>query len=212
MSLWGRVFARVYDRAMAATEAAGLTARRRELLARAHGTVVEIGAGTGVNLELYPDGVRELVLAEPEAPMVRRLEARLARVGTGSLVRARVLRAPAEALPLADGSIDVAVATLVLCTVRDLNVALAELRRVLVPGGRLLFLEHVRAEDPGLARWQDRLRPLWAGWGHGCQCNRSTLEAIRAAGFEVESVEHGRLPKAPPIVAPMICGVARAPA
>jgi SAM-dependent methyltransferase len=96
----------------------------------------------------------------------------------------------------------------VLCTVSDPARALSELRRVLKPGGRLLFLEHVRAEEESLARWQDRLGPLWLRVGHGCHCNRETLGLIRGGGFEVESVEHGRLPKAPGIVRPMIVGTA----
>jgi ubiquinone/menaquinone biosynthesis C-methylase UbiE len=124
----------------------------------------------------------------------------------------RIVQAPAEAIPLPDNSFDFAVATLVLCTVRDPQQVLSELRRVLKPGGRLLFIEHVRAEDPNTAKWQDRVQPLWLRIGHGCHCNRATLELIQASGFVVESVEHGRLPKAAPIVKPMIAGVASAPA
>jgi ubiquinone/menaquinone biosynthesis C-methylase UbiE len=208
MNLWGRVFARYYDSGMAATEAAGLSARRDALLADAAGSVVEIGAGTGANLARYPAAVAELVLVEPEAPMVAKLRERLAREPRA---RARVLQAPAEAIPLPDGGFDVAVSTLVLCTVGDQARALSELRRLLKPGGRLLFIEHVRAEDPALARWQDRLHPLWVRCGHGCHCNRATLEAIRDAGFRIETVQSGRLPKAPAIVRPMIAGVAVAP-
>jgi ubiquinone/menaquinone biosynthesis C-methylase UbiE len=206
MSLWGRVFARVYDRCMAATEAAGLAARRDELLAHATGTVLEIGAGTGANLSRYPDGVREIVLVEPEAPMVARLQARL-----GEEPRARIVSSPAEAIPLPDASFDVAVSTLVLCTVEDQAAALSELRRLLRPGGRLLFIEHVRAEDPRLARWQDRLTPLWSRLAHGCRPNRDTLPAIAGAGFAIESVEMGRVPEAPPFVRPMISGIAVTP-
>jgi ubiquinone/menaquinone biosynthesis C-methylase UbiE len=208
VNLWGRVFAKFYDRCMASTEAAGLADRRRALLSGAHGSVVEIGAGTGANLAQYPGGLTEVVLVEPERPMVDQLEPHLGRIAAP----ARIVHAPAEAIPLPDGSFDVAVSTLVLCTVRDPQQALAELRRVLKPGGRLLFLEHVRSEEPGLAKWQDRLQPLWLRVGHGCHCNRSTLQEIGASGFVVESVEHGRLPKAAPLVRPMIAGVARAPA
>lgn len=209
MSLWGRVFAAMYDRVMAETEAAGLSDRRRQLLAGARGRVIELGAGTGVNLQHYPAaGIEELVLVEPEAPMAKRLEARL---GQSSLP-ARVVRAPAEELPLPDASFDTAVCTLVLCTVGDPARALAELHRVLTPGGSLLFLEHVRSEDPRIARWQDRIHPLWVRLGHGCHCNRPTLDAITSAGFEVQSVERGRVPKAPKIVKPMIVGTAVTPA
>jgi ubiquinone/menaquinone biosynthesis C-methylase UbiE len=208
MNLWGRIFAAGYDRCTAATEEAGLADRRAELLRPARGTVVEIGAGTGANLPRYPAGVSELVLLEPERPMARRLESHLDR----ARVPVRLVEAPGEAIPLPDASFDVAVSTLVLCTVSDPAQTLAELRRVLKPGGKLLFLEHVRAEDPGLARWQDRLHPLWVRWGHGCNCNRPTLDLIQAGGFIVEDVSRGRLPKAPPIVRPMIAGVASTPA
>jgi SAM-dependent methyltransferase len=119
-----------------------------------------------------------------------------------------VLSAPAEAIPLPDASFDFAVSTLVLCTVRDQAQALSELRRVLKPDGRLLFLEHVRADDPGLARWQDRIQPVWGWFAVGCHCNRSTLDSIRDAGFEPGSVEHGQIPKAFPLVKPMIVGTA----
>jgi ubiquinone/menaquinone biosynthesis C-methylase UbiE len=205
VSLWGRVFAACYDRTMAGAERAGLGARRTALLAAARGAVVEVGAGTGVNLAHYPPAaIDELVLVEPEEPMARRLERRVAGCG----LPARVVRAPAEQLPLPDESFDVAVCTLVLCTVADQPRALSELRRVLRPGGLLLFLEHVRAEDPRVARWQDRVQPLWVRLGHGCHCNRATLETIGAGGFELQQLEWGKLPKAPPIVRPMIIGVA----
>jgi ubiquinone/menaquinone biosynthesis C-methylase UbiE len=205
MNVWGRLFARFYDRCMAGTEQAGLAEQRRGLLADVSGSVIELGAGTGVNLQHYPSsGINELALVEPEAPMAQRLERRVA----ASSLPARVVRAPAEELPLPDDSFDVAVCTLVLCTVRDQPRALSELRRVLKPGGRLMFLEHVRSEDPNVARWQDRIQPLWVRCGHGCHCNRPTLECLGAAGFTVRDVTHTRVPKAPPIVRPMIVGMA----
>jgi ubiquinone/menaquinone biosynthesis C-methylase UbiE len=206
--LYGELFALAYDRAMAGTEAAGLRERRRELLAAAHGTVVELGAGTGVNLELYPPAVEHVLLVEPETPMARRLEVRLSQRG-GAQPVGEVIRAPAEALPVASGSADVAVCTLVLCTVSDPARALAEIRRVLRPDGTLLFLEHVRAGDPARARWQDRLDPLWRRWARGCRCNRPTAATIAAAGFRIEDLQEGRVPKAPPIARPLIAGSAR---
>jgi ubiquinone/menaquinone biosynthesis C-methylase UbiE len=206
MSVYGRIFAGMYDRMLAAAEEAGLSEQRAEVLAHARGRVLEIGAGTGLNLVHYPvQGVDELVLAEPEEPMARRLRERVA----ADRRDAEVVVAPAEELPFPDASFDTVVSTLVLCTVGDQPRALAELRRVLRPGGRLLFLEHVRAEDnPKRARWQDRLDPLWKHVGHGCRCNRRTLAGIEAAGFEVSEVTPGRLPKAAPIVRPAIRGVA----
>jgi ubiquinone/menaquinone biosynthesis C-methylase UbiE len=198
------VFAALYDRVMARTEESGLRDRRAALLGGVSGRVIEIGGGTGANLALYPDAVSELVVCEPEEPMARKLEAKLGE----ARVPARVVRASAESLPFEDASFDFAVSTLVLCTVDDLDGALSELRRVLKPSGSLVFIEHVRSDEPGLARWQDRLAPVWVHVGHGCRCNRATLDAIHAAGFGVDGVEHGRLPKAAPLVRPMIAGVA----
>ena len=206
-AIWGRLFAAAYDRALAATEEAGLAGRRRKLLGAATGRTVELGAGTGHNLAHYPGSVTELVLTEPDAHMARRLGAHVGESGRS----ARVLEASAEALPLEANSFDTAVATLVLCTVPDQEAALAEVSRVLRPGGQLLFLEHVRAADPRTARWQDRLHRPWRLVGYGCNCNRDTLAAIERSPLELGELERGRIPKAPPIVRPMIVGSARLP-
>jgi ubiquinone/menaquinone biosynthesis C-methylase UbiE len=202
MSLYGRIFAAMYDRMMAGTDEAGLGDERHGLLASATGRVLEIGAGTGINLAHYTDAVRELVLTEPEEPMAKRLEAKAAAQGRP----VTVIRAPAEQLPFPDDSFDTAVCTLVLCTVSDPERALAEIDRVLKPGGRLLFLEHVRSDDPGLAKWQDRFAPLWRACGHGCNCNRPTPDLIRRSPLEVEDMREGKLPKSPPIVRPLSIG------
>jgi ubiquinone/menaquinone biosynthesis C-methylase UbiE len=207
MSLYGRIFAAAYDRLMAGTEEAGLADMRDDLLSRAHGEVLEIGAGTGVNLEHYGTGPQRLVLTEPEEPMVRRLRRHAETKGS----KAEVVQAPAEALPFADDSFDTAVATLALCTVDDPHRAIGELRRVLRPGGELLFLEHVRSDDPKLARWQDRLLPYWRRFGHGCNCNRPTADSIRRAGFEIQELIPGELPKSPPLARPLIRGWAASP-
>ena len=204
MSLWGRIFAAGYDKFMAGTEKAGLADQRKKLLEPARGRVLEIGGGTGANLQYYGSGVEELVVTEPEEPMARRLERKV----SGSSLPVQVIRAPAENLPVEDASFDFVVSTLVLCTVEDQTRALQEAHRVLKPGGQLLFLEHVRAESPKLARWQDRLNPLQKRFGVGCNCNRRTLDAIESNGFTVKQVEHDRLPKAPPFVRPMIVGTA----
>lgn len=201
---WGRFFSSMYDRLMSNTEEAGMRDMRRELLAGASGRTLEVGAGTGLNLDLYPDAVTELVLAEPDPHMTKRLRAKLAASGKD----ATVLEAPAEAIPVEDGSFDCVVSTLVLCTVPDPGATIAELRRVLAPQGRLLFIEHVRAEEPDLARWQDRLEGPWRFLGDGCHCNRDTLANLRAAGLRADGVEHSTLPKAPPIVRPLIRGEA----
>ena len=119
-----------------------------------------------------------------------------------------LVQAPAEELPFADAQFDTVVSTLVLCTVSDQARALRELRRVLKPGGRLLFIEHVRSEEPRLASWQDRLNGLNRIVAHGCNCNRSTLDTIRAAGFTITSLERDQLHKAPPFVRPLVVGTA----
>jgi ubiquinone/menaquinone biosynthesis C-methylase UbiE len=204
MSVWGRIFAAGYDKLMAGTEKAGLGEQRKKLLEPARGRVLEIGGGTGANLQYYGSGVEELVVTEPEEPMARRLEKKL----SGHSQPVRVIRAPAEDLPVEDASFDFVVSTLVLCTVKDQTRALQEAHRVLKPGGQLLFLEHVRAESPKLARWQDRLNGFQQRFACGCNCNRATLEAIEGNGFTVKQVEHDKLPKAPPFVRPMIVGAA----
>jgi ubiquinone/menaquinone biosynthesis C-methylase UbiE len=203
VSLKKRLFAATYDRMTAATEKAGLRDRRRELLAHAHGRVIEIGGGTGANLPFYGDAVTSLTMTEPEEPMVRRLKRHV----EDQERPVEVERSPAETLPFEDGSFDTAVSTLVLCAVESQSGALSELLRVLKPEGQLLFIEHVRSQEQGLARWQDRLN-----WFNqlvvNCDCNRPTLDRIEAAGFSITSVTHGQLPKAPPFARPLIAGTA----
>jgi ubiquinone/menaquinone biosynthesis C-methylase UbiE len=175
--------------------------RRRDLVAAAHGVVVEIGAGTGLNVAHYPDAVDELILTEPEPGMRRKLARLLERQAR----EARIVDAPAERLPLGDASVDTVVSTLVLCTVDNPAGALREIARVLRPGGQLLFIEHVRASSRFLAACQDLLLKPWRGFAGGCVCNRSTLELMRACGFSVEAdnaVWHGM----PAIVHPLIVG------
>jgi ubiquinone/menaquinone biosynthesis C-methylase UbiE len=203
MSLRSRFFAATYDRMSARAEKAGLATHRELLLAGARGRVLEIGGGTGANLPYYGAAVESLTLTEPEEPMLKRLEKR----AREQAPRATVLRAPAEDLPFEDDSFDTAVSTLVLCGVSDQPRALRELRRVLEPGGRLLFLEHVRSDDPGEARHQDRMNGL-NRLLVGCDCNRPTLDSIRAAGFEVVEIEQSVMPKAPRYVRPLIVGAA----
>jgi ubiquinone/menaquinone biosynthesis C-methylase UbiE len=209
MSLRNKLFALTYDRQMAGTEKAGLRAMRERLLAGAHGDVLEIGGGTGLNLTCYGPAIGSLTITEPQPPMLRRLERRVRTAGVRQYGPvATVLRAPAEDLPFDDQTFDVAVSTLVLCGVDDQPRALRELRRVLRPGGELLFIEHVRAGDPAMARRQDRvnwLNRLVAG----CDCNRPTLETIGSAGFTVTEVEHTELPKAPKFIRPAIAGRAK---
>jgi ubiquinone/menaquinone biosynthesis C-methylase UbiE len=206
MSLWGQIFAACYDKCMSGPEKAVLRDHRKALLSGTWGRVVEIGGGTGANLPFYPAGVEEIVITEPYEPMAKRLERKL----QGSSLPVKVVRAPAETLPLDDASFDFAVSTLVLCTVKDQAAALGEIQRVLKPDGRLLFIEHVRAEDARLAGWQDRLNWLQQRWGNGCNCNRATLLTIKGAGFSVDRLSQGEMKKVPPIVRPLIVGTATA--
>jgi ubiquinone/menaquinone biosynthesis C-methylase UbiE len=198
---WGRLFAFGYDRFLSVSEDAGLRDMRRELLSEASGRTLEVGAGTGLNADLYPPAVTELVLSEPDRFMASKLRAKHP--------QAEVIDAPAERLPFEDDSFDTVTLTLVLCTVPDPPAALREIARVLRPGGRLLFLEHVRAEEPRLARWQDRLHGPWYLFGDGCHCNRDTLATLEASPMTVERAERGSLPKAVPLVRPLLRGVAR---
>jgi ubiquinone/menaquinone biosynthesis C-methylase UbiE len=199
-STWGRLFAAAYDRGLRATEEAGLREIRREVLVNAAGRTVDIGAGTGANLQLFPSSVNELVLVEPDPHMLRQLRPRLGHT--------EAIQASAEALPFEDASFDTAVFTLVLCTVPDPNAALTEAARVLKPGGKLLFVEHVRAEDPGLARWQDRLERPWRFLADGCHCNRDSAAMIEAGPFEQLRLERGEMPKMLPLIRPLVHGSA----
>jgi ubiquinone/menaquinone biosynthesis C-methylase UbiE len=201
MSLRWTILAPLYDGMSRKSEEAGMGAMRESLLAEANGRVLEIGGGTGVNLRYY-DGLDALVVTEPEPAMLRRLRHRVGEEAT----EAEVVQAPAEDLPFEDASFDTVVSTLVLCGV-DQRRSLGEVRRVLRPEGRLLFLEHVRSEDPSLARLQDRLNPL-NRFLVGCECNRDTLTAIEAAGFSISRVERTTMPEAPRFVRPAIVGTA----
>jgi ubiquinone/menaquinone biosynthesis C-methylase UbiE len=198
-----RLFAALYETVSKGSEAAGMREERRRLLANAEGATLEIGAGTGLNLEHYPEAVTRLVLVEPDRHMRRRLSRRLEARGR----EAEIIDATAEHLPFHDASFDTAVVTYVLCSVPDQAQALAEIARVLRPNGRFLFLEHVRSADPKVAKKQDRIRPLYNLVG--CNPNRDTLAGIESSALTVESVKHGEIPKAPKVERPLIVGTAR---
>lgn len=203
MGIRSVLFAAGYDRQLAKTEELLLAGLRRQLLATARGDVLEIGGGTGANIAGYGTDLRSVTITEPDKSMLRRLRRR-----AGTAPRpVTVLQAPAEDLPFDDGMFDTVVSTLVLCGVSDQRRALNQIRRVLRPDGRLLFIEHVRADEPRLARLQDRLN-----WLNRlvvcCECNRPTVTSIRDAGFTIEQLDHYTMPKAPPFVRPVVAGSA----
>ncbi len=177
------IFAALYDWLGGAAERGWMGRRRSRLLAEASGSVLEIGGGTGANLAHYREAAY-VVVAEPDPFMRGKLRRKLG----AARVPVEVSEAGAEALPFSDGSFDAVVSTLVLCTVPDQGVALAEIRRVLRPGGRLLFIEHVRGEG-SVAGVQDRILPVWRRLFAGCHPNRDTPRQIREAGFEVVALE-----------------------
>lgn len=203
-----RVFAWYYPRILEVAERAGQRETRCRLLSTASGRTLEIGAGTGVNLPHYTAAVSELMITEPSPHML----ARLRRAVAGEPPAAghwELVQAGAEELPFDDGSFDTVVCTYVLCTVDDPRRALEEIGRVLAPGGRYLFMEHVRAGDGTLlGRFQDAVEGLHTVVAAGCHPNRRTAELIDDSAMNVERLERERQPKAPPTVRPLIIGSA----
>jgi ubiquinone/menaquinone biosynthesis C-methylase UbiE len=207
-----RIFAGLYELMLRGTERGGLRDMRAELLAGARGRTLELGAGTGLNLAHYPEAVTELVLTEPDRHMARRLRKRLDEEPPAP-ARVEVVEALAEDVPFEDGSFDSVVSTLVLCSVESPGAAAREIARVLKPEGRFLCLEHVRGPDgDGVARWQDRLERPWGWLAGGCHPNRDTVAVLEAAGLETAGLAPDLMPKAPPIVRPIVRGrVGRSP-
>jgi ubiquinone/menaquinone biosynthesis C-methylase UbiE len=197
------LFARCYARVGHLMDAE-IGDHRRRLLAGLTGRVLEVGAGNGLNFPHYPATVTEVLAMEPEL-YLRRLAQAASRQAP---VPIRVVDGTAEALPADDATFDAVVASLVLCTVADPDQALAEIRRVLRPSGRLRFYEHVRATDPRLARWQDRLERPWGWLVGGCHPNRDTVAAIGAAGLRLVRLDRFDLPSIPPLARPHALGVA----
>lgn len=202
------IFARLYPRIGRAAERGGAAEHRRELLAGLTGSVIEVGAGNGLNFRHYPQGVTRVVAVEPE-PYLRELARRAA---ASAPVPVEVVEGTAESLPARDGEFDAAVASLVLCSVADQAVALREIARALRRSGELRFYEHVVSNRPATARVQRLLdATLYPRLSGGCHCARDTGAAIRAAGFELERLE--RIPLKPgrllPAI-PHILGAARA--
>ena len=177
---------RTYDFFAAPMEALGVRRRRRELLSAAAGRVLEVGVGTGLNLPLYPAGrVTEIVATDPNPNMLWQARARAALLR----VPVQLLQASAEALPFRDQGFDTVVATLVFCSVDDPDRGLAEIRRVLRPGGRLLMLEHVRSPHRIASALQGFVTPMTVRLAGGCHHDRDTVGAVRQAGFQIEAIE-----------------------
>ncbi|MER6102844.1 class I SAM-dependent methyltransferase [Streptomyces sp. NPDC001832] len=203
------LFARIYPKINAYAEAHGAVEHRKELLAHTKGCVVEVGAGTGANFPHYPAHVGKVIAVEPEP----RLRALATRAAADSSIPVEVREGRAENLPVADGSFDGVVVSLVLCSIADVEGALAEAARVLRPGGRLYFYEHIRSSDPRFARKQRRINIVWPLLGGGCNLDRDSERAIMDAGFTIEQARHfdflvnGRTTPS----SPCVIGVARRP-
>ena len=163
---------------------------RRNIVGAAEGTVLEIGVGSGLNFAFYGAAARSVIGLEPSAELLRMARGR----ARAAQVPITLLDASAEAIPLDAGSIDTIVTTWTLCTIPDARRALSEMRRVLKPSGALLFVEHGRAPEVGVARWQDRIDPLWSRLAGGCHLNRKMDDLVSAAGFRIEGLENSRLP------------------
>lgn len=203
----------LYDLVLSHGERRGMRALRAQTLAAARGATLEIGAGTGLNLPHYSADVTELVLTEPDPGMARRLRRRVEDTGhppaAAAPGRVTVTAAGAERLPFADATFATAVTTMVLCTVADPEAAAAELRRVLKPGGTLLFIEHVRAAEHGAAARQHRWDRPWAAIAGGCRCTRDTA-ALLERHFTITALSRQRWRGMPRIVQPLIAGRAEA--
>lgn len=182
-----------------------LSAYRAHLLAQARGAVLEIGFGSGVNLPHYPREATSLTVLEPDPAMLALARKRIAGFD-GSM---RVVEGVGEAIPEPDRSFDTVVSTLTLCSVADPRRVLAEIRRVLRPGGQFLFLEHGLADEPGIARWQRRLSPLFARLPCGCTLDRDVSALVEGAGFACVSIAEGYAPAMPRVSGLLSEGTAR---
>lgn len=201
------LLAKVYDFAMRGAERKHLGAWRREALAQVAGDVVEIGAGTGANFPYYGSGVTRLVALEPDDAMRKIAQRKLDEQTVQAPASTELSKSLGERLPLDDASFDWAVSTLVLCSVRDPEQVLSELHRVLRPGGKLAFVEHVLdPEDAGNRKRQHRYQPLWGLVSASCQVIRDTEKSIIQSGFSMGKLERTRMEVGPKIVRPVIRG------
>jgi len=179
-------------------------AERVRLVPQASGEVLEIGVGSGLNIPIYGSGVRKLHALDPSAELLRMARQRAERAA----FPVELLQHPAEAIPLGDGTVDSVVTTWTLCSIPDAAAALREVRRVLRPAGRLIFIEHGRSTDPSVVRWQDRVTPLWRKISGGCHLNRPIDRLLAQGGFKVSELECGYM-AGPRIGAYLYRGIAR---
>ncbi len=202
------LMAKTYDFVMRRTEQRCLHQWRTELLSKARGDLLEIGAGTGLNLPHYPASVTGIILSEPDLQMRKQLQVRINKANR------QVNTAPwtAEAIAMPDASFDTIVSTLVLCSVASLDASLRESYRLLRPDGTLLFLEHVISDRPPILAWQRRIEPFWSFCAGDCRLTRDTAAAIRSAGFYIEQLTESTMAGAPVFVNRTIRGLARKPA
>ena len=163
---------------------------RKRVISAAEGRVLEVGIGSGLNFQLYGAQDTSVIGLEPSSALLRMAAARV----SDATVSIKLLDASAEAIPLGNGTIDTVVSTWTLCTISNASVALSEMRRVLKPSGALLFVEHGLAPEPGVARWQHRLDPLWSRIAGGCHLNRKMDDLIAGNGFRIAALENARLP------------------
>jgi ubiquinone/menaquinone biosynthesis C-methylase UbiE len=178
---------------------------RHEVLAPATGRVLEIGFGTGINLPHYPPGTQRVVGVDSNPGMTRLARRR----ADASHIEVEHHPLSAEALPFGDGSFDTVVSTFTLCSIPDLQRALAEVRRVLKPGGEFLYLEHGLSPDEAIARWQRRINPVWKTVGDGCHLDRDPTAELRRAGFAIDRVRNFYLPHGTKFAGYMYLGAAR---
>lgn len=204
-----RWFAAIYDSMAASEERRFMGDVRAELVGGAKGSVLEIGAGTGLNFPYYQKDV-EVIATEPDPYMLRRARRRL--IESGNHIELR--ESSAEELPFENDSFDTVVGTLVMCSVPHPERALAEIRRLLKPGGEYRFYEHVRYDSAFGGFWQDAILPIWRWFGAGCHPNRDTVRTIQNAGFTIAQLQRTKpLPPVPPMIfsRPHVKGIAKSP-
>lgn len=200
------LMAKSYDLIMQGTERRCLGVWRKEILAPAKGQLLEIGAGTGINLPYIPHQVSQLYLCEPDDQMRKKLARKVAGTNRQNI---KITDWKAEAIDLPDESLDTIISTLVLCSVSCLSTSLKEAYRLLRPGGILIFIEHIISDNPSTRAWQQRMEPLWGLCAGDCHLTRDTASAIEKNGFQIEQLTEAKMIGAPSFVNRTVRGLAR---